>query len=72
MPTCLWGLLYGHLLLDRKTGGLTWKVPFAEFGERTGPYRFVGDDRLVLLPPDRNSVKTSEGRSVAVLPWPEK
>jgi hypothetical protein len=62
-------LVYGHLFLDRKSGEMSWKVPYAEFGERTGPYRFVGDDRLLLVLPDRNSVKTGDDTSIAVLPW---
>jgi hypothetical protein len=46
--------------------------PLCGVWRANGPYRFVGDDRLVPLLPDRDSVKTSEGTSVAVLPWPGK
>jgi hypothetical protein len=63
-------LLYGHAFLARAGGELAWKVPYAEFGERTGPYRFMGADRLLLLLPDRNSVPTGGETSFAVMPWP--
>lgn len=62
-------LIQGHLLLDRKEKQLTWAVPFVGSSGYTGPYRFVGND-LLMISADRQAIPESKDESFWVLKWP--